>query len=156
MIRKFKLHWLIILLLSSLLIGCGGRDAVDIYGRPVSLSNYKGRWVVITYWTTWCADCINEIGELIKLKNLYPQVVILGINPDNLDNKVLQDLVQEYNINFDVLSKFPIEDWGGKTPAQLPTTFIFNPKGELYQTLLGPQKLANFQSIMNLGPPVYK
>lgn len=154
--RKFKLHWLFILLLSSLLIGCSGPDAVDIYGRPISMSNYKGRWVVITYWTTWCADCVNEIGELIKLKSLYPQVVILGINPDNLDNKVLQDLVQEYNFNFDVLSKFPIEDWGGKTPSQLPTTFIFTPKGELYQTLLGPQNLANFQSIMNLGPPVYK
>lgn len=144
-----------IIVMSFMLSGCHP-DAMDIYGRPINISSYRGRWVVINYWATWCAPCISEIGELIKLKTYYPQVVVLGVNPDNLDKSVLQDLVQEYNINFDILTSFPIEDWGGKFPTDLPTTFIISPKGKLYQTLTGPQTLSNFQSVMSLPPISYK
>lgn len=138
-----------------MLVGCGP-DAVDIYGRPINISNYRGRWVVIHYWATWCDPCITEIGELIKLKTYYPQVVILGVNPDNLSNSVLQNLAQQYGVNYDFLSKFPIEDWGGRMPTDLPVTFIISPKGRLYETLKGPQTLSNFQSVLNLPPITYQ
>lgn len=145
----------IILLLTCLLTGCGP-DAVDIYGRQIRMSNYRGRWVIVNYWATWCAPCITEINELIKLKQSYPQVVILGVNPDSLDKDVLVQLAQEYGVNYDWLSSFPIESYGGKTPSQLPVTYIFSPSGKLYQTLSGPQTVANFQSVMNLPPITYQ
>jgi thiol-disulfide isomerase/thioredoxin len=151
---RCKLIW-ISLLLVVFLSACKP-DAVDIYGRPIQMSNYKGRWVVINYWATWCTPCISEIAELIKLKTYYPQVVILGVNPDNLDKNVLQQLSQDYGVNYDFLTEFPIEDWGGKKPTDLPVTFIISPKGKLYQTLVGPQTLSSFQSVMNLPPITYQ
>ncbi len=153
---RFKMLRISFLMVLSLMLPGCHPDTMDIYGRPINISSYRGRWVVINYWATWCAPCISEIGELIKLKNYYPQVVVLGVNPDNLDKSVLQDLVQEYNINFDILRTFPIEDWGGKLPSDLPTTYIISPKGKLYQTLTGPQTLSNFQSVMSLPAISYK
>jgi thiol-disulfide isomerase/thioredoxin len=153
--RTLKFSYLVFVFFAcSLLFGCKP-DAVDSYGRPIRMSDYKGKWVVISYWATWCPTCIREIPELIKLKTYYPQVIILGVNPDNLDNKVLRDFAEEYDVNYPFLSHFPIEDWSGKTTSELPVTYIISPEGKLYQTLLGPQTLANFQSVMHLPPVTY-
>lgn len=152
---QFRTLGISVLIVWCLIMSGCKPDAVDIYGRQVRMSNYKGRWVIINYWATWCSPCISELNDLIKLKTFYPRVVIFGVNPDNLDNSVLQNLAQSYGVNYDFLKEFPIENWGGKKPTKLPTTFIISPKGKLYQTLEGPQNFSNFQSVMNLPPVSY-
>jgi len=138
-----------------ILAGCHP-DAVDSAGRSISLSDYKGRWVVINYWTTWCAPCIAENPDLVKLAKYYSaQVVVLGVNLDHLDNRVLQDLRQKYRINYPLLGSFPIEKFGAAQPTSLPITFIFNPEGKLYTTLSGQQTLTNFQAVLSLPPITY-
>src|SRR5262245_11942734 len=142
---------LLVLSLISLIYGCAP-DAVDSYGHPISISNYRGKWVVINYWATWCAPCIQEIPELNKLIEHYKdKVMVLGVTVDNLNNAALRGLAQGYRVQYPFLRTFPIERWGGK-PHSVPVTYIINPKGKLYQTLVGPQKLADFQRVMQLPP----
>jgi thiol-disulfide isomerase/thioredoxin len=153
-IRMFS-FFLIILCSSYLLTGCAP-DAVDIYGRPIRISDYRGKWVVINYWATWCSPCIAEIPDLNKLARYYKgKVVVLGVNISNLTNQELKDLREDYEVEYPFLSHFPIEKWGGEY-ENIPVTYILNPKGKLYQTLTGPQTLANFQAIMNLPPITYE
>ncbi len=146
--RQGLFPFLLIAILISL-FGCKP-DAMDDYGQPISISNYRGKWVVINYWATWCAPCINEIPDLIKLKKFYgDKVVVLGVNLDNLDNRVLRSLGDEYEVNYPLLNNFPIEKWA-KRPQKLPMTYIFNPQGKLAYTLNEQQTLINFQKLMNL------
>lgn len=153
--QSWRSLWLALLIcFMSLTAGCKP-ESVDIYGRPIRLSDYRGKWVVIHYWTTWCAPCIQQIPELIKLVQYYPkQTVVLGVNPDNLDNKVLQELAEEYQINYAFLKQFPIEKLGGKK-SDLPVTYIINPQGKLVNTITTPLKLSDFQTILNLPPIAY-
>lgn len=149
------LRYLTLLIICVALLGCQPK-VVDSFGRPIQMSAYSGKWVVIHYWATWCSPCIGEIPELIKLKTYYPkQVVVLGVNIDHLDNAVLRELAGDYRVNYPLLREFPIEHWASKPPSTLPVTYIISPKGELYQTLLGPQKFENFQAVMNLPPITY-
>lgn len=55
----------------------------DLKGRTVRLSEFKGKVVLLNFWTTWCTSCLIEIPDLIELqKRSADRVVILGISLD--------------------------------------------------------------------------
>src|SRR5262249_4755449 len=56
----------------------------DLNGREVSLSEYKGKVVLVNFWATWCTPCLGEIPELIEMQQKYgPKgFVILGLAMD--------------------------------------------------------------------------
>jgi peroxiredoxin len=56
----------------------------SVDGKKVSLSDYKGKAVLINFWATWCAPCKIEMPYLVTLRNQYaPQgFEILGVNAD--------------------------------------------------------------------------
>jgi thiol-disulfide isomerase/thioredoxin len=108
-------------------------SVVDLEGVKHELSNYKGKWVLVNYWATWCPPCLEEVPDLI---NLYENrnkkdVMVIGVVFDYEDVQEVTDYVD------DMLMSYPIVLSDNAVTAQfeavsvLPTTFIFNPKGEL-------------------------
>ena len=62
----------------------------DLSGQAVDISSYKGKPVVLFFWTTWCPYCRQELK---KLNQQYPLmvkegIVILGVNVNETENKV--------------------------------------------------------------------
>lgn len=141
--------------IAVLVAGCKP-DAVDSTGHAINISDYRGKWVVINYWATWCGPCISEIPTLNKLSQSYKnQVVVLGVNADNLDDAQLQRLAEEYGVTYAFLGKFPMEKWGISQIPTIPVTFVIDPKGNLVKTLQGPQTFENFQSLLHLPALTY-
>ena len=52
---------------------------VDINGNTVKLSDFKGKYVYIDIWATWCKPCLIEMKSLEKLKKSYPDIVYISI-----------------------------------------------------------------------------
>lgn len=105
----------------------------DTTGIKHQLSNYKGKWVLVNYWAPWCPPCLEEVPDLVNLydRRRKKDLMILGVVFDYKDSKEVADYVD------DMLMSYPIVFGDDDVTAQigsaevLPTTFIYNPKGEL-------------------------
>ena len=56
-------------------------DLPDTDGQIQSLDQYKGKWLIVNYWATWCGTCMKELPELIDFhENNDVDGVVVGIN----------------------------------------------------------------------------
>jgi cytochrome c biogenesis protein CcmG, thiol:disulfide interchange protein DsbE len=101
----------------------------DDRGKNVSLSDSKGKVVVIDFWTTWCAWCKETTVELEKLHNNSKDrdVVFLGISRDSGSNpqKKVRDFAQINGLTYLML----IDDGSASKSYQvnkLPTTYVLD------------------------------
>lgn len=115
-------------------------DAKDSQGNAIYLSDYQGKWLIVNYWATWCKPCLVELPELSALHNQLPdKLVVLGVSFDHLSNAEIQQFAAPLKLNFPLLSEFPISKFGIDNIPSLPVTFIIDPRGQLAETLYGPQ-----------------
>ena len=61
--------WLagLLLALASSWVQAADFKVTDTNGKTHTLSGYKGKWVLVNYWATWCPPCLEEIPDLIAL-----------------------------------------------------------------------------------------
>lgn len=112
----------------------------DSHGRIVKASDLRNKWVIVNYWADWCSGCIEEIPELNRFyqNNRDQNVVILGVNYDQLPPAYLQQSIQQTGIEFPVLLEDPRLLWHLGEVSVLPTTFIVNPNGDVMRKIIGP------------------
>ena len=80
----------------------------DTNGKTVSLQEFKGRPVIVTFWATWCGPCVAESDELNKLARKYERLVILGLDVDD-EPDALQQFLQKRPLSYAVLKAGKID-----------------------------------------------
>lgn len=108
-------------------------SAKDLQGNVQSLEQYRGKWIVVNFWGTFCGPCIREMPELSKFHNERKDddAVVLGINQEEIPIKMLANFTRNLKVSFPSLHvPFDQETPFGKVTI-LPTTFMINPQGEL-------------------------
>ena len=110
-----------------------------LHGGELSLDDYRGKWLVLNYWATWCAPCRKEIPDLSALHTAYEDIVVLGLAFEDTDMESFDSFLEEFHPSYplarvDVYA--PPEPFGA--PRVLPTTIILNPQGVPVKTFLGP------------------
>lgn len=122
---------LLTLCLLALATGAAAFDLVDSKGKNHKLSQYKGKWVLVNYWATWCPPCLMEIPDLVALhKNKKNNLVVLGVAMDYQDPKEVLDFAKERAIPYPIIlgDDRAIDQVG---PLRgLPTTYLYNPQGK--------------------------
>ncbi len=111
----------------------------SLEGKPVKLSDFKGKVVLLNFWATWCPPCRAEIPDLISLQKQYaPQgLVILGISMDEAEPASVARFAKRMEINYPVVigTAETAEAYGGV--AVLPTTFVIDRAGNIVDGLEG-------------------
>ena len=108
-------------------------------GPPVTLSDYRGEWVVVNYWATWCAPCRKEMPELSELHRERDDVTVLGLAFEDTEDSAFEEFLEEIPVDFPILKVDvydPPEPFGA--PKVLPTTIVLDREGRAVKAFLGP------------------
>lgn len=111
----------------------------DLSGKFHHLSDYRGKWVVVNYWATWCPPCLDEIPELVEFHEAHhnKDAIVLGVNYEDSDPVYLKSFVEENLITYPILRANLMQPPVFGRLNGLPTTFIVSPTGELYKSRTG-------------------
>ncbi len=123
----------------------------DSQGRVHRLSDYKGRWVLVNVWATWCAPCLEEIPELVALAESRSDIQVIGLAIDWQDRKQVLQFAEGMFVNYPiVLGRREDAKAIGKING-LPTSFIFDTDGRLATRHTGALTRRQVERLMDRG-----
>lgn len=155
---------LLILLSGTLVTGCAapaeapeiGKSApsfqlTDIDGQSISLSDFKGKTVLLNFWATWCGPCRSEMPYIQEVydERSEPGLVILAVNIGESLTKV-EEFIQDYNLTFPVLL-----DREGNVAEKyniraIPTTYLVDGDGIIKDIKIGAfSSVAEIEDILS-------
>ena len=129
--------FLLIAILLSLTMNVNAFQFQDTDGKFHTLSDYKGRWVIINFWATWCPPCLEEIPDLIALYEGREDVMVIGVAMEFSDPEVVMAFVESMSITYPtVLGNRRIASQLDDI-SMLPSTYFFDPDGKPAARKLG-------------------
>lgn len=111
----------------------------DMHGKDYKLADLKGKVVLVNFWASWCAPCLAEIPEFIKVREEYHDkgFEIIGISTDDSAEQ-LRDFAAKYKTNYPLLQvSGEAEDAYGPVFG-LPTSIIVARDGSVCKRHFGP------------------
>jgi thiol-disulfide isomerase/thioredoxin len=124
--------------------GTGASDTFDYQlhdmdGRLYKVSDYRGKWLIINFWATWCAPCLKEMPELERFhQQNRERAQVWGVSFEDGDKALIRDYVDRLGVTFPILGygQDPLTGYG--EVRVLPTTFIIDPEGLFQHRFEGP------------------
>ncbi|TNC96942.1 MAG: alkyl hydroperoxide reductase/Thiol specific antioxidant/Mal allergen [Gallionellaceae bacterium] len=104
----------------------------DMQGNAQRLNDYRGKWVLVNFWATWCPPCLEEVPDLVALHEAHKKtdLVVIGVALDSTEKSV-KAFVAKRNVTYPiVLGDYDMAEQVGQIEV-LPTSYLYNPQGEL-------------------------
>jgi len=131
----------------------GGRPAPsfslkDLTGNMVSLSDFKGKVVILDFWATWCPPCALEIPHFVTLQEQYWAMgfTVLGVAVSSGDAGMVNSFARKYRINYPILMADGQVQKAFGGIRSIPTTFIIDAEGNMRYRYIGYRDKAVFEA----------
>ena len=129
----------------------------DLHGQQQSLGQWSNKLLVINFWATWCAPCLDEIPIFVRLQNKYSGkgLQIVGIAADSPLNssKFAEKLKINYPVLPDEIHAIEFSKRAGNRFDLLPYTIVLNARGDIVLTKLGIVAEAEFTKLIENNLP---
>jgi peroxiredoxin len=104
----------------------------------ITLSQYRGQVVVLNFWATWCAPCVEELPSLVEMQRRMKAkgVTVLAVSVD-VDENAYRQFVKDHNVNL-----LTVHDPSGKSNQlygtfKFPETYIIDRNGVMRRKFIG-------------------
>jgi thiol-disulfide isomerase/thioredoxin len=104
----------------------------DIQGKKQRLVDYRGKWVLVNFWATWCQPCQEETPDLVALYNAHKNtdLVVIGVALDS-PRAAVTEFVSKFTIPYPIIiSSYTASETEVGTVEALPTTYLYDPAGK--------------------------
>lgn len=113
----------------------------DPQGRAQPMAQWKGRWLVLNFWATWCAPCVEEMPTLQQVARDYEKrgVAVVGLGIDSAD--AIRRFQNQLKLDLPLLvagaTGTDLARELGNPSGALPYTVLISPRGTVVQAQLG-------------------
>lgn len=107
-------------------------------GPTGSLADYRGEWILMNIWASWCSPCRDESPALEKFSRRWGnEVTVLGIDTRDITSDALA-FIREFDLTFPQL-RDPTGEYSDELGTTgVPESFLIDPEGRLASRLRGP------------------
>jgi len=123
-------------------------------GEPVKLSSFRGKYVLVDFWASWCGPCRQENPNVVKAYNKYKDknFTILGVSLDDNRDRWLRAISQD-GLTWTQVSD--LRGWSNEVAVQysiqsIPSNFLVSPEGKIIaRNLRGEELEAKLQELLH-------
>jgi peroxiredoxin len=121
----------------------------DTKGNKVSLSDLRGKIVLVNFWATWCPPCIEEMPSMERLNEVIAgnDFVMLAINAEENGRSIVPAFLEKTPYTFPILydNKGVVQKRYGV--FKFPESFIVNKDGTVAEKIIGPLDWSSLKTI---------
>jgi peroxiredoxin len=114
-------------------------DLMDLAGKEVKLADFKGKALLVFFWTTWSKPCQDQLKALTELQQQYggKDFSVLGISLDDKGADAVKSFADTQKLNFPIImgDYKVVQDFGGL--QAIPTTFLIEKNHYIIQRHVG-------------------
>ena len=111
---------------------------LDGEGQESGLDQYRGKWMVLNFWATWCAPCRKEMPALQRLADVMPEIAVVPVATGRNDVGQIVKFYGEAGVTSLPVLRDPKSGLAHQMGVLgLPVTLIVNPEGQEVARLIG-------------------
>ncbi|GIH05826.1 hypothetical protein Rhe02_38930 [Rhizocola hellebori] len=119
-----------------------GRAWLNTGGKELKLADFRGRVLILDFWTFCCINCLHVLDELRPLEEKYPDVlVVIGVHSPKFehekDERALAAAVERYGVEHPVLDDPELQTWQQYAAKAWPTLSVVDPEGYVVASMAG-------------------
>jgi len=112
--------------------------AIDLAGRDVSLSTWRGKVGIVNFWATWCGPCRKEIPTFVSLQEKFKDdLVVIGVLDDEASSAFVTAFAASLRVNYSIVRTTAAIERSFSPALVLPTTYVIDAAGRVVSVHAG-------------------
>lgn len=108
-------------------------------GKTFDLAAERGKWVIVNFWATWCAPCIEEMPAISEFVTTHADVAAIGLAWEDTPRDKVLAFARKHPVDYPLAlvdMDHPPADFAA--PLGLPSTYLIAPDGHVAKHFIGP------------------